>query len=92
MENITTSTVLFGIAIPIIGYFLIMTMNRISKIQDKNEKVEEHVQNNKTEIEILKNNHNNLGAKIDDLSGMIKEISNDIKLITRFNRKNGNNE
>ena len=85
MEQIDVTTIVIGIVISVISYFLKSVMTRLDKVEEK-------TNNNDIEIEVLKNNNSHIEKKLDELFNLIKEVSNDVKLISRFNRRNGNNE
>lgn len=73
--------------ISIIGYFLKGTMDKINSFSDK---IAKHT----TDIEVLKTNNSTLNARMDDLFTAIKELSVDIKDLTKqlSNKKDRKND
>ncbi len=69
-------TVIVGIVISIIAYFMKATMDEIKIHRDK-------LNAHDVEIKVLENNHNSLNNRMDELFDAIKELSIDIKGLTR---------
>lgn len=74
MSNYYVET-LISILLVIIGY---ITKSLVDKVKE----LEEGVNKNRMEIEIIKQNHDNLRDKFDQLYDLIKEISKEVKGIS----------
>ena len=70
--DITIVTIVVGIVIGIIGYFLNRTMNELDKVKDNSEK-------NTIRINVLENNHLHLTDKFDLLYEAVKDLTQEIK-------------
>ncbi|MEC4048766.1 hypothetical protein OX284_004935 [Flavobacterium sp. SUN046] len=73
-------TMAISVVLTVMGYFTKATMTRL-------EKVEEVAASTKIKLEILQNDHQNkndhLEQKIEALTLMVKELSNDIKELNK---------
>jgi hypothetical protein len=76
MENINLIPIIIGIVVSIIGYFLKQTME---KLKD----VEKMTIENKAKIDLVENNHHHLNEKVDMLHSAIKELTTEIKNLSK---------
>lgn len=76
MESINLIPTLIGIVISVIGYFLKKTM-------DKLDAVEKMTIENKAKIDIVDNNHNHLSEKVEKLYDAIKDLTVEIKNLSK---------
>lgn len=68
----TVITIISGIIISIIGYFLNRTMRELDKVRDTVEK-------NSIKISLLENNHLHLTDKFDQLYDAVKDLTREIQ-------------
>lgn len=76
MENINLIPTIIGIVMSVMGYFLKKTMDRLDK-------VEEMTVSNKAKIDITDNNHQHLNDKVDKLYDAIKDLTVEIKNLSK---------
>lgn len=82
MENINILPTIIGIVISVMGYFLKKTM-------DKLDAVEKQGIENKAKIDIVDNNHTHLSEKVDKLYDAIKDLTVEIKNLSKeISKKN----
>ena len=70
--DITIVTIIAGVVIGIIGYFLNRTMVELDKVKDNSEK-------NTIRISLVENNHVHLTDRFDLLYDAVKELTQEIK-------------
>ena len=70
--DITIVTIVVGIVIGIIGYFLNRTMGELDKVKDNSEK-------NTIRISLVENNHIHLTDKFDLLYDAVRDLTQEIK-------------
>lgn len=71
MDNQDLFKLLFAACIGLVIWFL---KGLISSVQNELKELEIRVASNSTRIEVLKNSHESLGTKIDEISKDLKEI------------------
>ena len=76
MENINLIPTIIGIVISVMGYFLKKTM-------DKLDAVEKQGIENKAKIDIVDNNHTHLSEKVEKLYDAIKDLTVEIKNLSK---------
>lgn len=76
MENINLIPTIIGIVISVMGYFLKKTMDRLDVI-------EKMTIENKSKIELTDNNHQHLNDKVDKLYDAIKDLTVEIKNLSK---------
>lgn len=70
--DITIVTIVVGIVIGIIGYFLNRTMGELDKVKENSEK-------NTIRISLVENNHTHLTDKFDLLYDAVRDLTQEIK-------------
>ena len=76
MEELNIIPIVISIVISIMGYFLKQTMTRLDTVEKQS--IE-----NKAKIDIVENNHHHLNEKVDMLHTAIKELTNEIKNLSK---------
>ena len=73
-----------GFLITILGYFL-------KRVMDEHDKTKEIAMNTKNKLDIVENDylnkHSHISEKMEELYGALKELSNDIKQLTKELKK-----
>lgn len=72
-----------GVLITIIGYFLKRTMTELDKMVDKVTDLNSKIIENKSRIELVDNNHNHLNEKFDQLYDAVRDLTMEIKNLSR---------
>lgn len=68
--------IVISIVVSIIGFFLKLTMDRLKE-------VEKMTIENKAKIDLVENNHSHLNAKVDMLHDAIKDLTTEIKNLSK---------
>lgn len=76
METINILTVIGGIMLSVIGYFLKRTMDELKEVKIVAYK-------NQNEINVMKNDNKHLTDNIDKLHQAVRELTNEIKELNR---------
>lgn len=72
-----------GVLITVIGYFLKRTMVELDKMVDKVTDMNNKIIENKSKIELIDNNHNHLNEKFDQLYNAVRDLTVEIKNLSR---------
>lgn len=76
MEELNLIPTIIGLVVSVIGYFLKQTMNKLDA-------VEKQCIENKAKIDIVDNNHSHLSEKVDKLYDAIKDLTIEIKNLSK---------
>lgn len=76
MEGLNIIPIIIGIVISIISFFLKKTMETLKEVEKQG--IE-----NKAKIDLVENNHQHLNEKVDMLHSAIKELTNEIKNLSK---------
>jgi peptidoglycan hydrolase CwlO-like protein len=74
VEIMSILTVIGGVMLAVIGFFLRQTMDELKDIKTVAYK-------NQTRIEVMENRFSNIDDKMDDLKDAVKELTGEIKML-----------
>lgn len=75
-----------GVVMSVLGYFLKEALDGIKELKKDLKRVEDMVQNNRSEVEVLRNDHNNkhenMSDRFDELRQTMLDLTKEIKSLT----------